>query len=286
MLIFGALPLAPTADSPSWQLIVCDGMCSPLFETISSRRRGGAWFTSIDTPLNARIKHLLQTSDTAPSDSTVGNADSFELFAWTGPSLAATDMQCVKLKTSARAPVADTLPTFEILPTLPEAQYQISRVGDDFSVAIWNAKGLGRQLTSADGGCLLGTWLHKHHPTVVVIPEPSLPSRKFPKSAAYVQKVQNFAHGQEYVAYWTQHYSGQARGGVTILKLRDLSSGLCTESFNYDAWTSQVKAGVTSEAHSVWYVAAVQLTSVPHPMHPCLSEEPADLETPLHGRCS
>ena len=42
MLIFGALPVAPTANPPSWQLIVCDGMCSPLFETISSRRRGGA----------------------------------------------------------------------------------------------------------------------------------------------------------------------------------------------------------------------------------------------------
>jgi hypothetical protein len=69
----------------------------------------------------------------------------------------------------------------------------------------------------------------------------------------------------ELVIYW------RSRGG--LLKLRDLSNGLCTESFSYDAWTSQIKAGVTSEAHSVWYVAAVQLTSVPHPTHASLRNQ-------------
>jgi hypothetical protein len=69
----------------------------------------------------------------------------------------------------------------------------------------------------------------------------------------------------ELVTYW------RSAGGLS--KLRDLSSGLCTESFSYDTWTSELKAGVASEAHSVWYVAAVQLTAVPHPTHASLRNQ-------------
>jgi hypothetical protein len=68
------------------------------------------------------------------------------------------------------------------------------------------------------------------------------------------------------ITYW--------RSTAGVRRLRELSRGAeCAEQFNYDDWVAQVKTGIPSEAHSIWYVAAIQLASVPHPTHNALKTQ-------------
>ena len=129
---------------------------------------------------------------------------------WKGPEFAATDARTGYL--SVPLPDQSTQP-FRLLNSKPVP----AEVGERFDVAVWSAQGAGGRLTGPDEGQPLRDWLIKREPSVFAIPEASVPALKFRKSQDYLSTFKNFAQGLGYVAYWTHHWSGQARGGVAIL---------------------------------------------------------------------
>jgi site-specific DNA-cytosine methylase/exonuclease III len=225
MVIFGAVPTE--GPEVQWQLVVADAVARHVQEEVEPRRRGRSWFTAAEMPGAARVPEGFGMVPGA--DGGEGLLDPSWCLDWLGPELAALDNRregTVELTAVVEGWTQDSVEgPGTATPNSPDER---------FSVMVWNAKGVGRQLCSPEGGQGLAQWLRRYNPAVAVIPEGAIPYKPSRKSSKYATALVEFSRKQGYVPYWTHHGNAQAKYAMTILVRAGLEVTETSSSLDLD----------------------------------------------------
>jgi len=206
LAVFGAAPVkAGVCTAGGWQLVVVERMATLCVGEPDPRRRGRPWFSGAAAPLAGALAEVGVPPNTGAVE---GEAAEWGLTCRDGPALAANDGN------QRRHRVA---PKYRVHEPVPGCEWQALPSGAVTTWAVWNAKVVGRQLCSSEGGRMLRHWLTEEQPDFLVIPEAGIPTGAYPRSRKYAKAVKELATEFGYVPYWAQHYTGQAKMGIAVL---------------------------------------------------------------------